>query len=177
MEHSIKGILFSDGSPQILKTHFMNLYQKSGFDSVLEPMSILHDLSISRKMHTLSNTLFSSDSLSYNIRRTVKVYEYLQSDYGKDITLNEISELVEMIEVLFGRFIKERTGKTFIDSLNEIRIDHASHLLISNTHIIAEISFQTNFNNLSCLNRIFKARNHAKSKKFKENYPLTKTFI
>jgi transcriptional regulator GlxA family with amidase domain len=144
---------------------------------VLELMSILHDLSISRNMHTLSNTSFSNDSLSYNSRRIVKAFEYLQSNYDKNITLDEISKLVGMTEVSFSRFIKKRTGKTFIDSLNEIRIGHASRLLIDTTHTIAEISYQTGFNNLSYFNRIFKARNHATPKEIRENYSGTRTFI
>lgn len=177
LERSAKGIVFSTETAEILKPRFLNLHQKSGFDSVLELMSILHDLSISRNMHTLSNTSFSSDSLSYNSRRIVKAFEYLQSNYDKNITLDEISKLVGMTEVSFSRFIKKRTGKTFIDSLNEIRIGHASRLLIDTTHTIAEISYQTGFNNLSYFNRIFKARNHTTPKEFRENYSGTRTFI
>lgn len=177
LERSAKGIVFSAETAENLKPRFMNLHQKSGFDSVLELMSILHDLSISRNMHTLSNTSFSNDSLSYNSRRIVKAFEYLQSNYDKNITLEEISKLVGMTEVSFSRFIKKRTGKTFIDSLNEIRIGHASRLLIDTTHTISEISYQTGFNNLSYFNRIFKARNHATPKEFRENYSGTRTFI
>ena len=177
LERSAKGIVFSAETAETLKPRFLNLHQKSGFDSVLELMSILHDLSISRNMHTLSNTSFSNDSLSYNSRRIVKAFEYLQSNYDKNITLDEISKLVGMTEVSFSRFIKKRTGKTFIDSLNEIRIGHASRLLIDTTHTIAEISYQTGFNNLSYFNRIFKARNHATPKEFRENYSGTRTFI
>jgi hypothetical protein len=58
LERSSKGILFSPETAQALKHRFLNLHQKSGFDSVLELMSILHDLSISRNMRTLSNTSF-----------------------------------------------------------------------------------------------------------------------
>jgi AraC-like DNA-binding protein len=177
LERSAKGIVFSAETAEILKPRFLNLHQKSGFDSVLELMSILHDLSISRNMHTLSNTSFSNDSLSYNSRRIVKAFEYLQNNYDKNITLDEISKLVGMTEVSFSRFIKKRTGKTFIDSLNEIRIGHASRLLIDTTHTIAEISYQTGFNNLSYFNRIFKARNHSTPKEFRENYSGTRTFI
>lgn len=177
LERSAKGIVFSAETAEILKPRFLNLHQKSGFDSVLELMSILHDLSISRNMQTLSNTSFSHDSLSYNSRRIVKAFEYLQSNYDKNITLDEISKLVGMTEVSFSRFIKKSTGKTFIDSLNEIRIGHASRLLIDTTHTIAEISYQTGFNNLSYFNRIFKARNHATPKEFREHYSGTRTFI
>ncbi|WP_044171499.1 helix-turn-helix domain-containing protein [Flectobacillus major] len=177
LERSAKGILFSPETALALKPRFLNLHQKSGFDSVLELMSILHDLSISRNMRTLSNTSFSNESLSYNSRRIEKAFEYMQANYDKNITLEEMSKLVGMTEVSFSRFIKKRTGKTFIDSLNEIRIGHASRLLIDTTHTIAEISYQTGFNNLSYFNRIFKARNGCTPKEFREDFSGTRTFI
>lgn len=177
LERSAKGIVFSTETAESLKPRFLNLHKKSGFDSVLELMSILHDLSISRNMRTLSNTTFSNDSLSYNSRRIEKAFAYMQDNFDKNITLDEISKLVGMTEVSFSRFIKKRTGKTFIDSLNEIRIGNASRLLIDTTHTIAEISYQTGFNNLSYFNRIFKARNHSTPKEFRENFSGTKTFI
>lgn len=177
LERSSKGILFSPETAQALKPRFLNLHQKSGFDSVLELMSILHDLSISRNMRTLSNTSFSNDSLSYNSRRIEKAFEYMQANYDKNITLEEMAKLVGMTEVSFSRFIKKRTGKTFVDSLNEIRIGHASRLLIDTTHTIAEISYQTGFNNLSYFNRVFKARNSCTPKEFREDFSGTRTFI
>ena len=99
LERSAKGIVFSAETAEALKSRFLNLHQKSGFDSVLELMSILHDLSISRNMHTLSNTSFSNDSLSYNSRRIVKAFEYLQSNYDKNITLDEISAMVWVVSI------------------------------------------------------------------------------
>lgn len=177
LERSAKGILFSPETAAALKPRFLNLHQKSGFDSVLELMSILHDLSISRNMRTLSNVTFSTDALSYNSRRIEKAFEYMQANFDKNITLEEMAKLVDMTEVSFSRFIKKRTGKTFIDSLNEIRIGHASRLLIDTTHTIAEICYQTGFNNLSYFNRIFKARNNCTPKEFRENFSGTRTFI
>jgi YesN/AraC family two-component response regulator len=177
LDRSAKGVLFSAETTAALMPRFLNLHQKSSFDSVLELMSILHDLSISRNMRTLSNTTFSNDSLSYNSRRIEKAFAYMQDNFDKNITLDEISKLVGMTEVSFSRFIKKRTGKTFIDSLNEIRIGNASRLLIDTTHTIAEISYQTGFNNLSYFNRIFKSRNHCTPKEFRENFSGTRTFI
>jgi AraC-like DNA-binding protein len=101
----------------------------------------------------------------------------MQSNYDKNITLEEMAKLVGMTEVSFSRFIKKRTGKTFVDSLNEIRIGHASRLLIDTTHTIAEISYQTGFNNLSYFNRVFKARNSCTPKEFREDFSGTRTFI
>ena len=65
----------------------------------------------------------------------------MNRNYDKQITLGDIAKLVNMTEVSFSRFIKKRTGITFIDSLNEIRLGHASRILIDTTNSIAEISY------------------------------------
>lgn len=134
------------------------LGQKQGFDSVLELLSILHDLSVSRNMHTLSDATFSNAELSYNSRRIERAFEYMNQNFHKNITLTEVSKLVNMTDVSFSRFFKAKTGITFIDSLLEMRLGHASRLLIDTTESVSEIAYDCGFNNISNFNRLFKRR-------------------
>lgn len=177
LERSSKGVVFSRETMLALKPRLLLLTQKNGFDSVLELMSILHDLSTSRNMRTLANSSFVNEQFTYNSRRIEKAFEYMRSHYHQNITLSEIAKLLNMTEVSFSRFIKKRTGKTFIDSLNTIRLGHATRMLIDTTNTIAEISFKCGFNNLSYFNRVFKKKNGCTPKDFRENYSGTRTFI
>ena len=116
---SLKGILFSKETIQHIYPRIVSLDKESGFDSVMALIDILHDLSTSRNMRTLSETGFNSDYQSnFNSRRIEKAFEYMNKNYDKPITLGDIAKLVNMTEVSFSRFIKKRTGITFIDSLN-----------------------------------------------------------
>ena len=72
-ERSQKGILFSAETIERLSPRLLSLNQKKGFDSVLELFSILHDLSISRNMRTLSNSSFNNEQFNYNSRRIEKI--------------------------------------------------------------------------------------------------------
>jgi AraC-like DNA-binding protein len=178
MERSQKGILFSRETVAVLAPRILSLNQKNGFDSVLELFSILHDLSISRNMRTLSDGSFTNQHFTYNSRRIEKAFEYMNNNYDKPVTLGEVAKLVSMTEVSFSRFIKKRTGNTFIDSLNEIRLGHASRMLIDTTHSIAEISYHCGFNNISNFNRIFKKKKTCTPKEFRENFTSgTRVFI
>jgi AraC-like DNA-binding protein len=178
MERSQKGILFSRETVAALAPRILSLNQKNGFDSVLELFSILHDLSISRNMRTLSDGSFTNQHFTYNSRRIEKAFEYMNNNYDKPVTLGEVAKLVSMTEVSFSRFIKKRTGNTFIDSLNEIRLGHASRMLIDTTHSIAEISYHCGFNNISNFNRIFKKKKTCTPKEFRENFTSgTRVFI
>lgn len=176
-DHSQRGVLFSPDTIALLKDRILSLDKKSGFDSVLELLSILHDLSVSRNFKTLSDLSFSNDRFQYNSRRIERVFEYMNSNYNRQVTLAEVSKLANMPEASFSRFIKKRTGKTFIDTLNEIRLGHASRMLIDTTNTIAEIAYKCGFNNISNFNRIFKRKKFCIPKEFRETYAGNRVFI
>ncbi|MOA47617.1 HTH-type transcriptional activator RhaS [compost metagenome] len=82
-----------------------------------------------------------------------------------------------MPEVSFSRFVKKRTGNTFIDSLNEIRLGHATRMLIDSTQTVAEIAYKCGFNNISNFNRIFKKKKNCTPKEFRDSFSGTRIFI
>ena len=170
LEKSARGILFSRQTIELITPRLTILSQKQGFDSVLELLSILHDLSISRNMHTLSDANFSNAELSYNSRRIERAIEYMNQSFHKQITLTEVSKLANMTDASFSRFFKARTGITFMDSLLEMRLGHASRLLIDTTQSIAEVAYNCGFNNISNFNRLFKKKKGCTPKEFRENY-------
>ena len=179
-QRSMQGVLFSTKTIEAIMPRLMQFTQKSGFDSVLELLSILHDLSISRDMRILSATPSQvSDSLSYNSTRIDKVLAYTNKNFEKKITLSEVSKLASMTDVAFSRFFKARTGKTFVDTLNDIRLGHASRLLIDTTQSIGEIAYRCGFNNMSNFNRIFKKKKDCTPKEFRMEYngPGIRTFV
>ena len=170
LERSAKGILFARPTIEQIMPRLAMLTQKQGFDSVLELLSILHDLSISRNLHTLSDATFSNVELSYNSRRVERAMEYMNQNFHKAITLNEVARLSNMTEVAFSRFFKTRTGITFMDSLLEMRLGHASRLLIDTSQSVAEVAYNCGFNNISNFNRLFKKKKGCTPKAFRENY-------
>jgi AraC-like DNA-binding protein len=167
---SARGVLFSPETIRAVAGRIMNLTQHSGFDSVLELMSLLHDLSLSRNSTLLSDSTFNHTEVTFNSRRVEKAYEYMNQHFDRAISLNEVAKLAGMTEVSFSRFFKSRTGINFIESLNEIRLGHASRMLIDTTHSIAEIAYKCGFNNISNFNRIFKKKKGCTPKEFRDNY-------
>lgn len=177
LEHSLRGILFSRETALAIKERLLAMDKKTGFDSVLELFSVLHDLSVSRNMRSLSDFSFSNEKFYYASRRIEKVFEFMNTNYNKPVTLAEVARIANMPEASFSRFIKKRTGKTFIDSLNEIRLGHASRLLIDTTNTIAEIAYKCGFNNISNFNRVFKRKKFCIPKEFRETYTGNRVFI
>src|SRR5258708_16548929 len=105
MDRSQKGILFSREATSGLAPRILSLNQKKGFDSVLELLSILHDLSISRNMRTLSDASFTNHPFTYNSRRIEKAFEYITSNYSKPITLADVATLASITQYSFSLFI------------------------------------------------------------------------
>ena len=170
-DKSSRGILFSQDTIHFIQPRLIELTRKQGFDSVLELMSVLHDLSISRNMKMLSDTSFTNtDNFSYNSRRIEKVMEHMNQNFDKLVTLGEVARIASMTEVGFSRFFKARTGNTFVDTMNEIRLGHASRMLIETTQNITEIAYKCGFNNMSNFNRIFRKRKNCTPKEFRDSY-------
>lgn len=178
LERSARGILFPKETAQLLAPRLLAINELQGFDSVLELMSILHTLSTSRSMRILSDVVLNNDQiLNFNSRRIDKAFEFMNNNFQKPVTLKDLAKLVNMTDVSFSRFIKKRTGNTFIDTMNEIRLGNATRMLIETTHSIAEISYDCGFNNISNFNRIFKKKKHCTPKEFRENFSGTRIFI
>jgi len=176
---SLRGILFAPETTARLEPRIVSLGKKQGFDSVLELMSILHDLSISRDYRVLSDSGFSDDEIfSYNSRRIEKVMEFIHGSFYRQISLGEAARIASMTESAFSRFFKLRTGMTFIDCLTEVRLGHASRMLISTTKTIAEIAYSCGFNNISNFNRIFRRKKGCTPRELRESYDQgTRVFI
>jgi len=176
-EKAQRGILFSRETIERLQPRILGLGQKNGFDSVLELLSILHDLSTSRNIRTLSDASSNNEQLHYNSRRIEKVFEYMNAHYSRAITLTEVARVANMPEASFSRFIKKRIGNTFVDSLNEIRLGHATRMLIDTTHNVAEVAYKCGFNNISNFNRTFKKKKGCTPKEFRQSFSGTRIFI
>ena len=167
-EKSSRGILFSPTTTQQVISRLKKLRSKQGFDSVLELMSIFHDLSTSRNLQLLSEANFSNVQPTYKSRRIEKVMEYMRQNFDKSIDLSDVSKIANMTEVSFSRFMKTQTGIGFIDSLLDIRLAHASRLLIDTNQPISEIAYNCGFNNISNFNRLFKKKKGCTPKQLRE---------
>lgn len=178
-QRASRGVLFSKATSIDIMPRITDLTQKHGFDSVLELMSILHDLSISRNFRTLSDASFNKEISSYSSRRIDKIMEFVNHNFSQNITLGDAARIAGMTEVSLSRFFKLRTGKTFVDTLNDIRLGHASRLLIDTTHSVNEIAYKCGFNNMSNFNRIFKKKKDSTPKDFRHAYTSVgvRTFV
>lgn len=74
----------------------------------------------------------------------------------REISLDDVARHVGMNRASFCVFFKKATGKTFVNYLNEYRIELACKLLEEKKMAVSEICYQAGFNNVPYFNRVFK---------------------
>lgn len=175
LKHASSGILFSEEATKSMLSGIVNLSKNSGFDSFVKLFTILHDLSHTENQRILSSTQPGDDDF-YNSGKIKKAYEYIRNHFRNKIKLEDIANDLNMTSVSFSRLIKQRTGKTFVEFLNDYRIGCASRMLIESNDSIAETAFKCGFNNLANFNRIFKKSKLCSPSQFKNNFSGVKRF-
>lgn len=179
MDRAQKGIVFGGEAIGKIRPLLRTLTcEPDGFYSVLKFLMILRELSLADDIRPLaSHSFISLNKPMDEDRRISKVVEYLNSNYQSQVRLSDVAALVNMSEPSFCRFIKQRTSKSFVDFLTDIRLGFAIRLLIDSSQSIAEIGYACGFNNLSNFNRIFKKRKGMPPTEFRENYRKKKVII
>lgn len=172
------GITFGRDTIEAIQPKIEYLAEKStGFEAVVRLLEILHELSMSPSARVLASRSMSAHASDSMSRRIDKVYAYIEENYDKEMSLNDVASLVGMSDVGFSRFFKQRTGRTFIEDLNDIRLGHAISLLINTTQTISEICFACGFNNLSNFNRLFLKKKKCTPSALREKYAKNRIVI
>lgn len=85
------------------------------------------------------------------------VYAYLAENYQSDVKLETIASIANLSPTSFCRFFKKIARQTFVEALTKFRVNHAANLLVSTEKPVAEICFESGFNNISYFNKSFKS--------------------
>ena len=173
---SIHGILFSKKVAEELTPRLTKLSKLDGMDYFLEITSILFDLANSRNQRLLST--YTVDYATFDDYDKMKlVYEYVQKNFAEKITLEDVSSVASMTSISFNRFIKKRTGKTFVNYINDIRIGYAARWLVEKDMSVSEIAFKSGFNNIANFNRSFKAIKNRTPSQYREDFSGLKRIL
>ena len=89
--------------------------------------------------------------------RLNNIYQYILNNFSKEITLSEIAKVAHISPHSFCRYFKSRIKKTFSRFLIEVRIGHACKLLAETNKSVADICYESGYNNFSNFNRHFKS--------------------
>lgn len=171
------GVLFSQETTKNLESKLNIISKKNGFDNFIDFQSLLYDLAISRGQKILTNLSFDDQNDFHNSDRIEKIFKYVKENYQNKIRVEDAAKKINMSVISFSRLIKQRTGKTFVEFVNELRLGYATRQLIDTNDSVSQICYNCGFNNISNFNRIFKKKQNCTPSEFRLNFKVTKKII
>lgn len=86
----------------------------------------------------------------------VKALEFIDRSYSRDISVGDIAEHLNLNDKYFSRLFKERTGRTIMQHLSDLRMEKAEELLRGTDLTIREIGEMVGFGESRSFIRHFK---------------------
>ncbi|GAA3571068.1 AraC family transcriptional regulator [Snuella lapsa] len=150
-----KGIRFKVETKRVIGPKIEQLSQYEGLERMLVFLEILNYLSNTDDYMLLNADGFAFEAESQDSSKIDVIFKYVNNNFQRHITLDEIADRVSMTVPAFCRYFKRATGKTFTQLVNEYRVVHATKLLNESQMSIADICFECGFNNFSHFNKQF----------------------
>jgi len=138
----------------LLLSRMKSLSKYNKFINFLEILRLISEAE-KRKLSSLINLKKYAGNEG---KRMSDIFQYTMDNFHKEVSLQDVADIANMTPNAFCRYFKQRTTKTFVNFLIDIRIGNACKLLAKNNDLsITEISYKSGFNNLANFNRKFKS--------------------
>lgn len=155
-ERAKMGISFYGKSKKHIGSKMEKLNELHGFERLMAVLEILKMMADSEEYEILNVNELSLEVKQQDNQRINDIYDFVQNNFKRSISLEEISDEVNMTVPAYCRYFKKQSGKTFTHFVNEFRIVHACKLLSEENDSITEIAYESGFNNFSHFNKLFK---------------------
>lgn len=104
--------------------------------------------------------------------RLNKVLDYTFQHFNQEIKIERIAKIAFLSRSQFSYFFKLHTGKTYIQFVNEIRIENACILLKNKQYTIEQICYEVGFQNVSNFARHFKKNKGVTPSKYRKSWSV-----
>lgn len=128
----------------------------SGLDKVLLFFEMLKVLVQSSELVALSMAGLRYQFNETENKRMSQILQFTFRESHRPISIAEVAHVANLSPEAFCRYFKVRTRKTYINFLNEVRINNSLRLLGQSELPIAAVAEAVGFPNLSNFNRVFK---------------------
>ncbi len=157
LENSNYGLRFTGDNKTPMAMMLSLLKERNFLKKLLVFLNILHELSSCN--YSVLDKQRSYINLSYSDKERINaVMAYIVENFQNSISLKEASAVANMTPHAFCKYFKKLTRKTFIEAVNDYRIDYAIRQLINTDKAVSEIGFDSGFNDVSNFHRTFKKR-------------------
>lgn len=152
------GLSFSEKAANDIQSKLLELPKAHGIKGAVLFMEILYQLAVSDEYTLIAPVGDQGINIETDSKRVAKIISYVHQNYMNKITLEDIGELVQMSPEGVSRFFKSKTRQTFLNFLNNYRLNHVIDRMLKTDDFISEICYECGFNNISNFNRFFRKK-------------------
>lgn len=168
-QNANRGIRITGETRYLIGQKLKNLLHQQDFEKVIGTLEILNILSKSREISFVTSDGYNPKLKHSETDRLAKVYKYVQDHFSENINLTIIAEIANLTPQSFCRLFKKRTGKHFVEYLNEVRIASACKYLLDTDWSISEIAYHCGYKTVSNFNKLFKNITSSSPKLYRAN--------
>lgn len=151
-----RGLSVKSETHALLLEKFHTIHATDGLKRLAVFLEIIDILSKTSDYEYLASDNYRNAMTIKDAGRFNDVYQFLITNFHREIPLEEIAGVAKMSPTAFCRYFKARTQKSFVTFLQEIRISHACKLLRQDKLSVMEVALESGYNNLVNFNKCFK---------------------
>lgn len=149
------GLRFAPKTIDTVLERMISLPKLDGFEAVSLFFSILNDLATAPPDEV--QQIGSRHDGSYQDDRVRRIVRFVEENYSRKLSLEEIGRSVDMSPSSVCRYFKRRTHQNLWEYINSFRINRAAQLTVETQLPISEIGPRCGFTNVSNFNHLFRA--------------------
>lgn len=157
LDKSLFGLHIQHTSPQIYEL-FEHVPTQNGMDELISFLQLLNEVSRlpQSDVKVLNETQSAMKLTNKDSARLEPVLKYVIENFRDELDSKTAASLIHLNDAAFCRYFKRRMEQTFSQFVNNVRITHATNLLLTEEWDILRICYECGFKNLSYFNRQFR---------------------
>jgi len=159
------------GNEQTKRAYFQTpVVSRRKLDSVTNLLAIFADHLAMKSNQLVVQTANAEPTI------ITKARQFIGEHYAEDISLGQVSSIVNTSRFYFCKQFRKAAGLSFIEFVSRTRIEKAKNLLLNPNLRISEIAFAVGFQSLTHFNRVFKQIVGQSPTKYRGQLPVTTRF-
>ena len=107
----------------------------------------------------------------FNVKAPLeKATEYINNNYTKDISLDELAEITGLTPQYFSKVFKDYRQNTFVSYITDLRMEKSVELLTKTDMSVKKISDKVGYRNPQYFIRVFKKKFQLSTMQYKRRY-------
>ncbi|MGN5954332.1 AraC family transcriptional regulator [Sphingobacterium lactis] len=151
-----RGYYINKTNRKLIKNHFEQVLNASNLDKLISLFKLLECIQDSPK-EMLTSENYAMLHQSEDQHRMNNLMDYIRENYKQPIKLVDLASLAGLTENSFCRYFKQKTGKTPVQFITELRVSHACTQLRNSKMTLKEICYDSGFNNFVSFHKNFKS--------------------